>query len=149
MSVKQINPEEANEFMQSDEGALYIDVRTEPEFENGHPPNAINIPVVFPDSVTRQMMPNPEFIRVVEAHVGKGKRVIVGCQRGGRSQHAGELMVGAGYTDVSNMQGGFGGARDPMGQIVAPGWLQMEYPVENRVDDSNSYEGLKAVITEE
>ena len=149
MSVKQINLEEANGFMQSDEGALYIDVRTEPEFENGHPPNAINIPVVFPDPATRQMTPNPEFMNVVEAHVAKDKRVIVGCQMGGRSQYAGELMVGGGYTDVSNMKGGFGGARDPMGQIVAPGWLQMEYPVENRVDESNSYEGLKKVTSDE
>ena len=52
-------------------------------------------------------------------------------------------MISAGYEDISNMQGGFGGARDPMGQLVGPGWLQMEYPVEERVDDKNSYEGLK------
>ena len=143
MSVKQISPEEANQLMERNAEMVYIDVRTEPEFEQGHPPNAINIPVVLPDTMTGKMTPNPDFIEVVEAHIGKDKSVIMGCQMGGRSQYASELMVSAGYEDISNMQGGFGGARDPMGQLIGPGWLQMGYPVEERVDDKNSYQGLK------
>ena len=49
MSVKQISPEQANELMHGADDVVYIDVRTEPEFDNGHPPGAINIPVVFPN----------------------------------------------------------------------------------------------------
>ena len=60
----------------------------------------------------------------------KDKKIICGCQMGGRSQHAAEILVQAGYSDVSNMVGGFGGAMDPMGRLVAPGWLQSDLPVE-------------------
>jgi hypothetical protein len=28
------------------------------------------------------------------------------------------------------MQAGFGGARDPMGTVVVPGWSQLGFPVE-------------------
>lgn len=143
MGLKQLNAEQAKEVMDADESTVYIDVRTPQEFEKGHPPNAINIPVVFPNAATRQMDPNVDFMKVVEAHFPKDTTVIVGCQMGGRSQMAAQIMDEFGYTDISNMQGGFGGARNPMGELIAPGWLQMEYPVETMVDDKNGYEALK------
>jgi rhodanese-related sulfurtransferase len=141
--VKQISAEQAREAMTSGGDTVYIDVRTAGEFAKGHPPNAINIPVVFPNPATRQMEPNPDFLGVVSDHVPTGKRVIVGCQMGGRSQMAAEIMSEAGYSDVSNMQGGFGGVRNPAGGIVTPGWLQMEYPVETDVTATNAYESLR------
>lgn len=143
MSVKQISAEKAHEVMNGGGQAVYIDVRTPGEFAKGHPPSAINVPVVFPNPATRQMEPNPDFLDVVKRHVPAEGKVIAGCQMGGRSQMAAQLLVEAGYSDVSNMMGGFGGARNPMGEVVTPGWLQMEYPVETDVDDSNSYESLK------
>src|SRR5438874_13503459 len=88
MSLKNITSEQAKQILESDGTAVYIDVRTEPEFMNGHVPNAVNIPVVWPDPATRQMKPNPDFVKVVSAHFSKGKRIIVGCQAGGRSQFA-------------------------------------------------------------
>jgi rhodanese-related sulfurtransferase len=130
MSVKQINAAQANEILQKDSGVVYLDVRTEQEFQNGHVPKAVNIPVVNPDPATRQMKPNPDFLRLVEASFSREKTLIVGCQAGGRSQYAADLLAQAGFTDVSNMQGGFGGARDAMGRVVEPGWVQMNYPVE-------------------
>jgi len=144
MSVKQISAEQAHEAMNQSAGTVYIDVRTPGEFAKGHPPRAINVPVVFPNPATRQMEPNPDFLEVVTRHVPTDRTVIVGCQMGGRSQMAAQLMVEVGYTDVSNMQGGFGGVRNPTGGIVTPGWVQMEYSVEIDVDDRNSYESLKA-----
>jgi rhodanese-related sulfurtransferase len=130
MSVKNINPEQAKEILDSDTGSVYIDVRTEQEFTNGHVPKSINIPVVWPDQATRQMTPNPDFVKTVSSHFAKDKRIIVGCQAGGRSQFAADLLVQEGFQDVSNMQGGFGGARDPMGRIIVQGWSQLGYPVE-------------------
>src|SRR5262245_50120669 len=130
MSIKQINPQQTNDILQSDKEAIYLDVRTEPEFLNGHVPGATNIPVVYLDPISRRMVPNPDFVRTVEASYAKHVKIICGCQMGGRSQHAAELLVQAGFIDVSNMQGGFGGARDPMGRVVAPGWLQAGFPVE-------------------
>ena len=90
-------------------------------------------------------MPNPDFVKVVSAHFGKDKRIIVGCQAGGRSQFAADMLAKEGFQDVSNMQGGFGGARDPMGRVVAPGWTQLGFPVENEVSENNSYASLKNV----
>ena len=130
MSLKTITPEQAKQILESDGTAVYIDVRTEPEFVNGHVPKAVNIPVVWPDPATRQMKPNPDFVKSVSAQFGKDKRIIVGCQAGGRSQFAADLLVQEGFQDVSNMQGGFGGARDPMGRVIVQGWSQLGYPVE-------------------
>ena len=130
MSVKNIGPEQAKEILDSDSSAVYLDVRTENEFTNGHVPKAVNIPVVWPDPATRQMKPNPDFIKSVSSQFAKDKRIIVGCQAGGRSQLAAGMLVQEGFKDVSNMQGGFGGARDPMGRVTAPGWSQLGFPIE-------------------
>jgi len=142
MGVKQISVEVARQRLEA-AGAVYVDVRTPAEFDRGHPPGAINIPVVFPDPQTRRMTPNPEFLEIVLRHVPKSATVIVGCQMGGRSQLAAEAMAGSGYTDVSNMQGGFGGAKSPMGEVAVPGWMQLGYPVENDTPPGSGYEDLK------
>jgi rhodanese-related sulfurtransferase len=130
MSVKNIGPEQAKDILEKDADAVYIDVRTEQEFINGHVPKSVNIPVVSPDPATRQMMPNPDFVKTVSGKFAREKRIIVGCQAGGRSQFAADLLDKDGFQDVSNMQGGFGGARDAMGRVLAPGWTQCGFPVE-------------------
>jgi rhodanese-related sulfurtransferase len=76
------------------------------------------------------MTPNPNFLQAIEAAFPKDRKLILGCQAGGRSQYAADILDRAGYQDVSNMKGGFGGAKDPMGRVVAPGWLQSNLPVE-------------------
>ena len=144
MGIKQISVEEARQAMEPSGNVVYVDVRTPQEFEEGHPPSAINIPVVFPNSQTRQMESNPDFITIVETQIPKDTPVVVGCKMGGRSQMAADLMNAAGYVDISNMQGGFGGVRDRMsGEITSPGWIQMEFPVETGTNEENGYEGLK------
>jgi rhodanese-related sulfurtransferase len=145
MSVKNIVPEQAKDILDSDGNSVYIDVRTEQEFMNGHVPRSINVPVVWPDPSTRQMKPNPDFVKVVSAHFGKDKRIIVGCQAGGRSQFAAELLTKDGFQDVCNMQGGFGGARDPMGRVITQGWSQLGFPVETEVPPDSSYASLKNI----
>ena len=130
MSVKQIDPRQTYDTMQHDPNAVYLDVRTPGEFDGGHVPGAVNIPVMSPDPLSRRMTPNPNFLQAVQSAYSKDRKVICGCQMGGRSQFAAEILDQAGFTDVSNMVGGFGGAKDPMGRIVAPGWLQSDLPVE-------------------
>jgi rhodanese-related sulfurtransferase len=130
MPVKQIDPSQTHNILQQDPSAVYLDVRTPEEFANGHVPGAANIPVMLPDPATRRMAPNPGFIDAVLSKYAKEIKIICGCQMGGRSQFAAELLTQSGFTDVSNMQGGFGGARDPMGRVVAPGWVQSNLPVE-------------------
>src|SRR5260370_37803502 len=145
MSVKNIGHEQAKDILESDGNSIYIDVRTEQEFVNGHVPRSINLPVVWPDPSTRQMKPNRDFVKVVSAHFSKDKRIIVGCQAGGRSQFAADLLEKDGFQDVSNMQGGFGGARDPMGKVTAQGWSQLGFPVETEVPLDSSYASLKKI----
>jgi len=145
MAIKEITPQQAHEALQSNAGAVYIDVRTEREFVAGHPQDAVNIPVAFPDPA-RGMVMNAEFVKVVEGHFPKDKKIIVGCQAGPRSNAAAGLLQEAGYQDVSNMLGGFGGMRDPMGNVIAPGWSSLDLPVGQDNGDGVSYESLSAKV---
>jgi rhodanese-related sulfurtransferase len=151
MAIKQITPPQAHEILDKDPTVIYLDVRTVPEFTAGHPQRGINIPVVFFDQRTRQPVPNPDFLAVVEATLPKDATVIVGCQAGGRSQRAAEIMAQAGYTNVANMQGGFGGARDQTGRVVVPGWQESGLPVSTENGEGMSYASLaaKAGVKEE
>lgn len=142
MAIRQATPQEAQTFLT--QGYRYIDVRTEAEFANGHPADAVNIPVTMPDPATRQMALNPDFLPVVEAHFPKDARIVVGCQSGGRSQRAADMLVGAGYTNVVDMHAGFGGARDQTGRTITPGWSESGLPVATGCGPQNSYAALRA-----
>ena len=60
------------------------------------------------------MMPNREFLDVMRANFASDAKLMIGCQAGARSAQASEMLVLAGFNDVLNVTGGFGGARDPM-----------------------------------
>jgi len=143
MAIKEITPQQAHEALNADPSIVYIDVRTEREFANGHPQGAVNIPVAFPDPA-RGMMANPDFVKVVESRFPKEKRIIVGCQAGPRSNAAAGLLQQAGYQDVANMVGGFGGMRGPSGNVVAPGWAASGLPVSQDNGEGVSYQSLAA-----
>jgi rhodanese-related sulfurtransferase len=138
-SVKRVSPAEAKALL--DEGWIYLDVRSEPEFAAGHPAGASNVPVAH--SGPRGMQPNPDFIGVVEALYPKDTRIVVGCQAGGRSLRAAEMMAAAGFTQVVDQRAGFGGARDAYGQVSEPGWAAAGLPVETDTP-GRSYGELKA-----
>lgn len=124
---------------QQDAGAVYLDVRSVPEFERAHPAGAYNVPLLHLDPATRQMRPNPDFVAVVKANFPTDARLLVGCQIGLRSVQAAELLASAGYQHVSNVLGGFGGS-----QTGDTGWVQAGLPVEATSDASRAYETLHA-----
>ena len=130
MDIPQTTPTEAYDILQQQSDAIYLDVRTAPEFEAGHPTDARHVPVMFFGG-GGQPRPNPDFVATVEALVPRTTKLLVGCQAGGRSQRACELLRDAGYTDVTNVRGGFGGARDQTGRLVTPGWRDAGLPVES------------------
>jgi rhodanese-related sulfurtransferase len=142
MAVKEITPQQAHDILTKDPSVVYIDVRTEREFANGHPQGAVNIPVAFSDPA-RGMVVNEDFVHVVEANFPHEKNIIVGCQAGPRSNAAAGMLQQAGYQDVSNMLGGFGGMRDQMGNVSAPGWIASGLPVSDDNGEGVSYESLK------
>jgi rhodanese-related sulfurtransferase len=141
MPINQVEPPQAHEILKSNPDAIYLDVRTEPEFALGHPDGAINVPVVFIKG-SGQIELNGEFVDVVAKMLPREKKLVVGCLAGGRSQRACELLEAAGYSDLANVRGGFGGARDASGQVVVAGWRDAGLPVSTEVGD-NSYPALR------
>ena len=137
MTIKHITVEQAQQQQQT--GATYLDVRSVPEFEAGHPEGAFNVPLLHFDAATGQMRPNAEFLSVVRATFPPETPLVVGCKMGGRSAQACEILSSAGYRDVTNVLGGFGGAPQ-QGHI---GWMQAGLPVETSADPSRQYEALR------
>ena len=134
MPIKQQIPTEAFETLKQNPDAIYLDVRTEGEFAQGHAAGAINIPVAF--IKTGPMQLNPEFVDVVEKVLPRNKKLVVGCQAGGRSMRACEMLEEAGYSDLTNVAGGFGGQRDQSGAVVVSGWRDSGLPVSNDLGDA-------------
>jgi rhodanese-related sulfurtransferase len=145
MAVKEITPNQAHHLLTANSDAVYIDVRSEGEFAKGHPQGAVNIPVAFPDPA-RGMMVNSDFVKVVEANFPREKKIIVGCQAGPRSTSAANMLQQAGFQDVSNLLGGFGGMRDSTGKVSAPGWASSGLPVSNDNGEGMSYQSLSAKV---
>src|SRR3954470_4274550 len=137
MNIKHVTVHQAHQ--QQAAGATYLDVRSVPEFEQGHPEGAFNVPLLHMDPRTGQMRPNPEFLDVVRANFAPGDAMVVGCKMGGRSQQACELLATAGFADVANVLGGWGGAP----QHGHAGWQQSGLPVETTADASHEYEALR------
>ena len=50
--------------------------------------------------------------------------------------------VAAGFKDVSNIMGGFGGARDQSGNVVEKGWAELGLPVEQGISEGTDYPSL-------
>ena len=141
MPIKQLKPREAHDVISKNPGTIYLDVRTEGEFAQSHPAGALNVPVVFMKG-PGQMQPNDDFAAVVEKILPKNTKLVVGCLAGGRSQRACEILEGAGYSDLANVIGGFGGQRDGSGAIIGKGWRDEGLPVSSEVGDAG-YDALK------
>jgi rhodanese-related sulfurtransferase len=140
MSVKRVMPKEALDLQQ--QGWVYVDVRSVPEFEAGHPTGSYNIPLMhfLPG---RGMSPNPDFQAVFARHFAKDAKVVVGCKTAGRSLRAAELLSAAGWTSVVDMRGGFEGERDMTGAAVVVGWREAGLPAETTSVPERTWEGLK------
>ena len=136
--VKQVIPHEAAKLLA--EGWAYLDVRSIPEFEQGHPAGAANVPLLH--AVNGRMAPNPDFQRVIEANFPKDAKLVVGCKMGGRSLQAATLMEAAGYSNVVNMRGGFHGEKDNFGRTSCAGWASEGLPVEAAAPPEKCYDVL-------
>lgn len=145
MSFEDIPPREAHERLFA-EGSdwVYIDVRSEPEFQGGHPKGAINIPIFHLDPMTQQMRPNQEFLQVVSANFDKSQPLVLGCQKGGRSARAAQILAEAGYEKLANMVGGYGGLYDETGMLVQEGWEAAGLPVSQEADSGATYAELRS-----
>jgi rhodanese-related sulfurtransferase len=136
--IKSATPEEAAALLA--EGYVYVDVRSEPEFEAGHVPGALNVPLLHqgPGGMTA----NPEFLSVMQGAFGKGEKLVVGCKAGGRSKKAVDALSQAGFQELVDMSAGWDGSRDAFGRAV-PGWSKKELPVEQGKPAGQAYDDVK------
>jgi rhodanese-related sulfurtransferase len=139
MTIKSVTPEEAHELVR--QGAVYVDVRSEQEFEQGHPPGALNVPIAHfgPAGMT----PNADFLSVMKSAFSPSEKLVIGCKAGGRSRRAAELLEQAGFADLSDMAAGWDGSRDAFGRPL-PGWSKRGLPVEPGFPEGQRYEDVKA-----
>lgn len=145
MQIPQITPEQARPLVESGQ-YKYLDVRTVPEFNQGHVPGALNIPVAEFNPAVSRLEFNPAFLDTVQRIVPKDANIVVGCKSGGRSQSACELVRQAGYANVVNLDGGFGGVIDPGGAVVQEGWETLGFPVERGDGGEGAYSKLTQAI---
>ncbi len=139
MSVKRVSPEEAKALMDND-GYVYLDVRSIPEFEAGHPAGAYNIPIAH--MTPAGMRPNPGFLAEVASVFPKETKLVVGCKMGGRSLRAAQALIQNGYEHIVDQRAGFDGARDPFGQLQEPGWQRKGLDVTLEAEPGRSYAEL-------
>lgn len=88
-----ITAEEAKEIMESEEGYIILDVRTQEEYDESHIPGAI-------------LIPNTEIeARAEEVLTDKDQLILVYCRSGRRSKLAAEILVELGYTNIKEFGG--------------------------------------------
>lgn len=135
---KSVSVDEAKKLL--DEGYVYVDVRSEPEFEAAHVPGALNVPLNHRGP--QGMVPNPEFMSVMQAAFAKDEKLVVGCKSGGRSRRAVGLLEQAGFTDVVEMAAGIDGGRDAFGRALK-GWVQEGLATEAGSPEGRRYSDVK------
>ena len=110
----------------------------------GHPAGAFNVPLLEPDEDTGVMQPNADFVRVIQAVFPAETTLVIGCQAGGRSMRAAQVLEAFGFHDVANVRGGYGGGANPMGGQMDPGWVSSGLPVASTPEPGRSYPELAA-----
>ena len=88
-----ITAEEAKQIMDSEEGYIILDVRTQEEYDEGHIPGAILIPNTEVEARAEEEMPD------------KDQLILVYCRSGRRSKIAAEALVELGYTNIKEFGG--------------------------------------------
>ena len=88
-----ITAEEAKKIMDSEEGYVILDVRSQEEYEEAHIPGAILIPHTEIEERAEEMLAD------------KDQLILVYCRSGRRSKLAAEALVELGYTNVKEFGG--------------------------------------------
>ena len=98
---KKITSDEAKKMMETQK-AIVVDVRTLEEYNEGHIPNAISVPLETIENEAEAKLKN------------KDDLILVYCRSGRRSREAALKLIEKGYTNVID----FGGIKDWNGEVV-------------------------------
>ena len=137
--TRRVSPQEAQALVQ-DEGYVYVDVRSVPEYEGGHPAGSYNVP--FMHSSPAGMQPNPDFVQVMEKTFPKDAKLVLGCMSGNRSMRAIGALAPLGYTVLVDQRAGWGGAKDAFGRVSEAGWSGAGLPTAAGPDAERGYKAL-------
>ena len=88
-----ITAEEAKQIMDSEEGYIILDVRTQEEYDQGHIPGAI---VISHEEIAE---------KAEDVLTDKNQLILVYCRSGRRSKIAAEALVELGYTNIKEFGG--------------------------------------------
>lgn len=120
------------------QGVTIVDVRSTREYAEGHAAGAVNVPLLEHDEDNDQLLPNPDFVRVMKANFAVTAPLIVSCQSGSRSLRAAQMLEAFGFQHISNVLGGFAGSRDG----ADAGWQASGLPVDKTPTLGGSYQDL-------
>ena len=88
-----ITAEEAKQIMDTEEGYIILDARTQEEYDEGHIPAAI---VISHEEITE---------KAEDVLTDKDQLILVYCRSGRRSKIAAEALVELGYTNIKEFGG--------------------------------------------
>ena len=91
-AYKNATVDEAQQLIQQNGDLIILDVRNQQEYDSGHIPNAILIPVSELDGRLGEL--------------DKAKAILVYCRSGVRSAQASQLLGDNGFSEVYNLEGG-------------------------------------------
>src|SRR5262245_23537064 len=143
MRPDQIDHSQARPILEADQDWVYVDVRTEEEFNAGHPEGAVNVPIGVPNPMAQRFDVNPDFLDIVRASWPENTTLLIGCRTGPRAEMAAHLLSQSGYMKVSWVLGGFVGITDPVGNVLAPGWRQLGFAESRAPREGRSYAALR------
>ena len=92
-SYEQITQEEAKQIMDTTNGYILLDTRTQEEYDQSHIPGALLIPHTEIAERAEEELPD------------KDQVILVYCRSGNRSKQASEVLVELGYTNVKEFGG--------------------------------------------
>jgi rhodanese-related sulfurtransferase len=136
MNHPRLTPQEAHALI-TEQGYVYVDVRTVEEFAQGHPAGAYNVPLML--RTPQGMQVNPRFVQVVSAAFAPDAKLVLGCKSGTRSLAAANELLQAGYRNLVEQRAGFSGQRDPFGRVVEPGWEACGLPCATDPEPGHDY----------
>jgi rhodanese-related sulfurtransferase len=139
--MQRVSPREAHALMEH-EGYVYLDVRTVPEFEQGHPTGAYNVPWAVPGE--QGLVVQPTFLAQVQSVLQREARIVVGCASGVRSREAAARLETAGFVHVVEQRAGSDGVRDPFGRIRERGWRDEGLPLSTQAAPGRSQREIAA-----
>lgn len=95
-AYKTLTPQQAKERMEQNPQAVVLDVRTQEEYDAGHLPNAVLLPVDLIEAKS------PEVTKVLP---DKDAEIMVYCRSGKRAHRASQALADMGYTNVEHIGG--------------------------------------------